>query len=242
MLSSKSLRARTLVAVSIDNGCHHAVRKLQIAGVPQDLVEAIILPRMTRWPTPNEIGSTVRNIYGNIDQPGDQPIKPPPPLIDPVRRAQVIAQCDITLADLKDSSPVKFSGAESHAEEIIDRLFPPNSLICCAAKRRKLRYAASRKMARTPRQTAADGALPDELSLWHYQRRPAIRTLPGQYGPATLPRCRTRLRHFIGTNRRPDALSRIPQFGARSLFRRQIPPRMVLHRGTRRTARRPVHE
>ena len=106
------------------------VHTLHLAGVPDDEVEPIIRARMTRSPTPGEIAATVRKIYGSAWQPGDQPIKPPPPLIDTVRRAKVIADSSVKLVDLVESSPFKSLSTARTPKRLSTFYFPETR--CCA--------------------------------------------------------------------------------------------------------------
>lgn len=66
---------------------------------------------------------------------------------EPARRAAVVAQGDgFTLADLWESSPVRFDDDEPQAEAVIDALFPGDPLLCCGqsksvfATRRRSRW------------------------------------------------------------------------------------------------------
>jgi hypothetical protein len=43
-----------------------------------------------------------------------------------------IVEDDITLADLVERAPIRFDDERSHAEEIIDILFPGDPLLCVA--------------------------------------------------------------------------------------------------------------
>jgi hypothetical protein len=51
------------------------------------------------------------------------------PRVNAEQREAVIAT-GAGLVDLWEASPVRFTDSESHAEEIVDRLFPGNSLLC----------------------------------------------------------------------------------------------------------------
>jgi len=44
---------------------------------------------------------------------------------------EAVTEAGLGLVDLWEASPVRFTDNESHAEEIIDRLFPRNPLLCC---------------------------------------------------------------------------------------------------------------
>ena len=66
---------------------------------------------------------------------------------EPARRAAVLAQGDgFTLADLWESSPVRFDDDAPQAEAVIDALFPGDPLLCCGqskslfATRRRSRW------------------------------------------------------------------------------------------------------
>ena len=81
-----------------------------------------------------EIERAVERSKATAWQPG-QPIqnRPPtsawPPLNTEQREA--IIRDGGGLADLWEISPVRFEDNESHTEELIDRLFPDNPLLCC---------------------------------------------------------------------------------------------------------------
>jgi hypothetical protein len=47
------------------------------------------------------------------------------------QRQAVITETGCELMDLWESSPIRFSDKRSHTEELIDRLFPDNPLLCC---------------------------------------------------------------------------------------------------------------
>lgn len=83
-----------------------------------------------------EIVEAVQNSLATAWQPpGDQPICQPPrkwPTVDKARVESIIRE-GLGLADLWGLSPVRIEDNESHAEEIIDQLFPGNLLLCCGS-------------------------------------------------------------------------------------------------------------
>jgi hypothetical protein len=52
------------------------------------------------------------------------------PAVNPQRRDAIIRDC-AGLADIWEASPVRIEDNDRHAEEIVDRLFPGNPLLCC---------------------------------------------------------------------------------------------------------------
>ena len=76
-----------------------------------------------------EIADAVRNSQVNAFRPADKQYQPWPSLNREQREA-VIAT-GFGLVDLWEISPVRFADNESHTEELIDRLFPDNPLLCC---------------------------------------------------------------------------------------------------------------
>lgn len=60
------------------------------------------------------------------------PPKWPAPDLDAIRQ---IVDAGLGLCDLSEASPIRWNDSESHAEEIIDLLFPGNPLLCTALTR-----------------------------------------------------------------------------------------------------------
>src|SRR5439155_23646818 len=67
------------------------------------------------------------------DQPNHVPraVVPWPKVND--EKVGAIVRSGPTLADLKSFSPVRFEDGQSHAEEVVDLLFPGNPLLCVGA-------------------------------------------------------------------------------------------------------------
>jgi hypothetical protein len=88
----------------------------------------------------NEIVSAVKNSLDGAWRPHGNfaPAQPPPkwPVVNQTRREAVIRDSG-GLADLWELSPVRIEDNHRHTEEIIDRLFPGNSLLCCAKSSRE---------------------------------------------------------------------------------------------------------
>jgi len=83
-----------------------------------------------------EIERAVDNSESVAWQPGQAPAPRQPawPKVNLEQREAVIASTG-GLADLWEHSPIRFEDAEPHTEEIIDRLFPGNPLLCCGASK-----------------------------------------------------------------------------------------------------------
>jgi hypothetical protein len=81
-----------------------------------------------------EIERAVDNSESVAWQPGQAPAPRQPawPKVNQDQREAVIASTG-GLADLREHSPIRFEDAEPHTEEIIDRLFHGNPLLCCGA-------------------------------------------------------------------------------------------------------------
>ena len=81
-----------------------------------------------------EIERAVDNSESVAWQPGQAPAPRQPawPKVNQEQREAVIASTG-GLADLWEHSPIRFEDAEPRTEEIIDRLFPGNPLLCCGA-------------------------------------------------------------------------------------------------------------
>jgi hypothetical protein len=81
-----------------------------------------------------EIERAVDNSESVAWQPGQAPAPRHPawPKVNLEQREAVIASTG-GLADLWEQSPIRFEDADPHTEEIIDRLFPGNPLLCCGA-------------------------------------------------------------------------------------------------------------
>ena len=82
-----------------------------------------------------EIESAVHNSAECAWQPGQFAPRArisPWPALDQAKRAEIIAGGG-ELSDLWELSPLRVKGEESQTEEIIDALFPSDSLLCCGA-------------------------------------------------------------------------------------------------------------
>ena len=81
-----------------------------------------------------EIERAVVNSASVAWQPGQPPAPRQPawPKVNQEQQEAVVASTG-GLADLWEHSPIRFEDAEPHTEEIIDRLFPGNPLLCCGA-------------------------------------------------------------------------------------------------------------
>jgi hypothetical protein len=77
-----------------------------------------------------EIDDAVRNSQVSAFQPFTGTYHAWPPFNDELRKTTIVkSQC--SLVDLWESSPVQFTDNSPHSEEIVDRLFPGNPLLCC---------------------------------------------------------------------------------------------------------------
>jgi len=83
---------------------------------------------------PGEIERAARRSaeYVNNDGAAYRPPAPKWPAVDKAARAAVIAEHDGGAVELWERSPARFDDDSSHTEEIVDRLFPGNPLICVA--------------------------------------------------------------------------------------------------------------
>ena len=103
-------------------------------GVTTNDAERWIAERITRPPNPpNEIVSAIRKAYSEkFTGSGATYFKQEPkwPSVNLEQREAIIRD-NGGLADLWELSPVRIEDNGRHAEEIIDRLFPGNPLLCC---------------------------------------------------------------------------------------------------------------
>lgn len=81
-----------------------------------------------------EIERAVDNSAPVAWQPGQSPAPRQPawPKVNQEQREAVVASTG-GLADLWEHSPIRYEDADPHTEEIIDRLFPGNPLLCCGS-------------------------------------------------------------------------------------------------------------
>lgn len=81
-----------------------------------------------------EIERAVDNSASVAWQPGQAPAPRQPawPKVNQEQREAVVASTG-GLADLWEHSPIRYEDADPQTEEIIDRLFPGNPLLCCGA-------------------------------------------------------------------------------------------------------------
>jgi hypothetical protein len=104
-----------------------------------------LLERMSancgRFVPRNEIVAAVQNSISCAWQPGSQQsqlIHPAPkwPVVNQEQR-QAIIRDGGGLVDLWENSPVRFDDNDAHTEELIDRLFPGDPLLCCGLSKSK---------------------------------------------------------------------------------------------------------
>jgi hypothetical protein len=118
--------------------------RCRLAGLAPGTVE-VLLRDATRGcgrPVPDrEIAAAVRKAFQSDWKPGTAPqgTSPHPVRKEPRRwpepdphRIEEIAREGGGLADLWESSPIRFDDDTSHTEDIIDALFPGDPLLCCA--------------------------------------------------------------------------------------------------------------
>ena len=84
---------------------------------------------------PGEIERAIANSKAKAWAPG-QPPRPAVkfsqwPAVNVQERAAIIHGLDAGLPELWEASPLRFEGSEANTEELIDRLFPGNPLLCC---------------------------------------------------------------------------------------------------------------
>ncbi len=115
--------------LSAANYCHRV-------GLSEIEAERLISAAITRPPNPpNEIQTAIQKAYASTWHCGGRftpPSLTPPkwPALNQARRAEVIRE-GYTLADLREVSNPRLDDNRAHTEEIVDRLFPPDALICC---------------------------------------------------------------------------------------------------------------
>ena len=87
-----------------------------------------------RFVSRKEIEDAVRNSLEHAWQPGSNAAPVPPkskwPKVNEEQRAAILRD-NGGLADLWAASNPRYEDAEQHTEEIIDRLFPSDALLCC---------------------------------------------------------------------------------------------------------------
>jgi hypothetical protein len=81
-----------------------------------------------------EIQKAVRNSRAYAWTPGQQRVVPRPQPWPPVDKELLrsIVTDGIALVDLWEASPIRWEDNRSHAEDVIDLLFPGNPFLCCA--------------------------------------------------------------------------------------------------------------
>jgi hypothetical protein len=87
----------------------------------------------------SEIVSAVQNSLGCAWRPGSrsQPAAPKWPGVNQEQREAIVRDGGGGLVDLWEASPVRIEDQESHTEELIDRLFPGDPLLCCGHSKSK---------------------------------------------------------------------------------------------------------
>lgn len=114
-------------------------RQLHAHRSPEDIFNllSVAVDGCGRHVSEREIREAITSSKAHAWQPngaGALPVsKPAPkwPAVDENRRADVLAETKITLADLFDMSPTRMEGDEPGAEWFVDELFPGNPLLCC---------------------------------------------------------------------------------------------------------------
>ena len=99
---------------------------------------------------PGEIEDAVRNSESKAWNPDEQTATPRTsaptwPTVNAEQRAAIIAT-GYGLADLWEASPRRLEDSESHSEEIIDRMFPGNPLLCVGQSMREFTTASREEL------------------------------------------------------------------------------------------------
>jgi hypothetical protein len=82
-----------------------------------------------RYVSLREIMDAVRNSQASVFQSAGEQYQPWPALNH--EQQEAVIATGLGLADLWEISPVRLADNKSHTEELIDRLFPGNPLLCC---------------------------------------------------------------------------------------------------------------
>jgi len=115
------------------NWVFRAARALWKCGRDENEIRAILENAAStcgRFVPQREIDEAIRNSKLSAFQPLTVQYRPWPAL-DKAKREAVIAETQFELVDLWEMSPIKFRDNEPHTEELIERLFPGNPLLCC---------------------------------------------------------------------------------------------------------------
>lgn len=99
---------------------------------PADIVRLLVAAAAGQPVKRGEIERAVERSVATTWQPGHRPAADPAPTWPRVNieQREAIVASELGLVDLWEASPVRFEDNASHAEEIIDVLFPDNPLLC----------------------------------------------------------------------------------------------------------------
>lgn len=118
----------------LNNWLYRVARVLHPYRTPEEIVNILTAATVGEPIKPGEIERAVENSAATAWQPG-QPCskaitRPAWPSVNVEQREAIIAG-GFGLVDLWEVSPVRFEDSKPHTEEIIDRLFPGDGLLCC---------------------------------------------------------------------------------------------------------------
>jgi len=116
-----------------------AARVLHPYRDPEEIISVLRAATIGAHLQPGEIERAVENSAAVAWQPGRPSHSTSLPKWPPVnvRLVQSVIGSGSGLADLYEQSPLQFCDNKPHTEEVIDRLFPCDSLICCASSKVK---------------------------------------------------------------------------------------------------------
>jgi hypothetical protein len=99
---------------------------------PADILQLLAAVTVGEPVKPGEIERAVKNSAATAWKPGKHATLTHAPAWPPVNTEQreAIIASGVGLVDLWEASPVRFEDNESHAEEVIDALFPGDPLLC----------------------------------------------------------------------------------------------------------------
>lgn len=111
---------------------YKAARVLHPYRAAKDIVQLLAAVTASEAVKPGEIERAVERSAATAWQPRQRTTSPPAPRWPGINAEQREAVCatGLGLVDLWEASPVRFEDGASHAEDVIDALFPGNPLLC----------------------------------------------------------------------------------------------------------------
>ena len=118
----------------LNNWLYRVARVLHPYRTPEEIVKILTAATVGEPIKPGEIERAVENSAATAWQPGlpcsKAIARPVWPSVN-VEQREAIISGGFGLVDLSEVSSVRFEDSKPHTEEIIDRLFPGNVLLCC---------------------------------------------------------------------------------------------------------------